>query len=738
MKKLLKGLAIVFTLFVVTVAAGLFYANKKLNSDKIREIAIEHISGALPGAHVELGKIDYSLGLTIVVDLNDLNLSLKKHKQSLLKIKKAQAHIPLIPFVLGLSKINLNIDSPNLNYEEIEGKSNWSLALLRSSLNSNQNKEKLNSEISLSEEEQLVRELGPFAAFLVDVSISNAFVTYKTDTHKTNLVLDKIKINDLGFSRSASFEVMTALSRENQYSLNAKIIGELDVSHFLKNGDINIIVNNQFNNIKIMPYGSLPDLSGEAKIKFHRDGKADLNVKGNFAEEGHFSSNIIIETNKISFLNIESSFNIVSFLSGLNLQNKVEGLQFEKSILKIDGSLIVNKGNILPDLIGEIGPSIVFSKKEIRTRSGLNFVLKKNILEAKVKTFLYDGLIESDIRMPFSEKELNLKNLKPLNVKMEVQGIKFNERIRISSSSDKLNQSENNAEKSQEIIFLPPPMLLSVNFKDCLIDQAPLNGDLEMAILPKSAKLSKLNLFLSGGQVTGSGFAQIGNEIKGDFSIQFDKLDISKFSNVFVQSYFRKAEGILSGNAEGMYQINNRPTYKMNLNLEGYKLGAENINTRKIVNEFSKNNPLIATIIKEEIVNDVGANIESFKVKTSLNQENINIKKIEILLDKKIGQLSGTGKISMEAGKSHLNLIYKDFSGKVSKILKKEFNLSALPLYFEGKGFELRPNYEYTAKELGKRALAKKGKKAIKKEINKALKGKTKEAANKLLEEIFQ
>lgn len=735
MKKLLKVLGLIFVILSFVIAGGIFYASKKLNSDKIHSLVVQKIQEVFPFAEVSLKKVDYSLGLTITVDFFDLGLKLKKENEPLLSFSKAEAKLPLIPFILGSSKANVRIDSPHFTYKDIRGISNWSLAL-------NSKKEvtkKIKAPSTEVSDDEIGVEYGPLATFLVDVGVYNAVVKYVNNGEETMLTIDKIKVNDLGFSRTASFEVISAFEKKDAVSLKAMIIGELDVSHLLKEEEIQLTLNNQITNINLPKFGQIPDVNAEAKIKIQKNTNINASMKGTVGDDSLFSTNLKFENEKVEFSDLKLSLAISSLLNQLTIKDVLKDIDFTKSNLTFEGDLVYGDKNLETNIKGSLGPEVLVSNKKIKTKNKLDFTWHKKRLNLLLLTQTLDGQIDSNVNFKFDPLNFDLKKIAPLDVKVHAQNIKFAERFvkksEVPSSSEEVLPGSE--KESSDTVFILP-MMFTANFKDCLIDKSSLDGDISLTMTPESFKVTDLNLKVGEGNIKGRLFSVFGKSIRGEFSVDVNKVNLEKLSGLIPVGEIKSVKGVVDLSSKGDFVKKETFTLKAKGHFNGSYLGVSDFDSGKYLTNYLQGLPALSAFLPKDFKLESSPHIESLSTNYNLTSDKVVMTSIKSVVGKKVADFTGKGEISFKEKNSYLQLNVRDRSGKVSKVLKKDFGVKTLPVLLEGKGFSLLPNYDYTVKKLGKKAIKTQGKKLLNKQINKLLKGKSKDDAKKLLEGLFK
>lgn len=736
MKKLLKVLGLIFVLLSFLAAGGIFYASKKINSERIHSIVVEKIQEVFPSAKVQLKKVDYSLGLTITVDFLDLDLKLKKDQSPLLHFSKAEAKIALIPFLLGTGKATVRIEDPQINVHDVNKINNWTLALKNSETKVLGPK---SSSKNQGAEEEIGLEFSPFATFLVDVGVYNAVVKYVKDNEETLLKVDKVKVNDLGFSRIASFEVITAFEKKDSVSLNAMVIGELDVSHLIKEKEIQLTLNNQLTNITLSKLGKIPNISAEAKLKITSNKNINTTVKGTIGDDSLFSTSIMIERKKTSFSDVKFSLHLPSILRDLTVKDHLSEIDYSKAVLNLEGSLVLDDNKVIPDLKGKLGPDLVIIRNKIKSKSAIEFSWTKEKTQIHITTNALDGQIDSDFSFKFDPLDFDIKKLTPIDVAVHFQDIKYVEKIRAKSTNteDILNRGSEEQPKEKDSLFIVP-MALSATFQNCMIGQAPVNGDLDLIVTNKSMKLIDMNLNIGDGILKGQFLVVFGNRIKGDFSLSINRLNLSAFNGLYSFDSFKEATGLLDFDSKGEFEINSKISYKAKGKLAAQSFGVAGFDGGKYLTQYVKNIPALSPFIDKEFKLESAPHIDSISSNYDLNNERVKLTGLKSIIGKKVADLSGKGEISLVEKGSYLQFDLRDRSGKLSKTIEKDFGMKAIPVRIEGQGFSLLPNYDYTVKKMGKKAAKAQSKKIINKQIDKFLKGKSKEDAKKLLKGLFE
>ncbi len=257
MKSKLKIILIsVFSVTALLFGGVIYYVSQKVNSEEIRQLTIKQIQNTFPSAKVELGKFDLSLGARIKLTADNLNISYpsKGKSYNMLSVKDLNVKVPIWSILTGGGTIDVNLDSPQVGYYELQNGTNWSLSTkggskkvveTTKSKKADQAKTKGAEKVSAN---QLV-----IPAFIANSSVNlrlkNILLDYalKPNTNGT-VEINKFLVTNLGLKSKAAFEldskIILGQKKASDVSFRSLIIGEFSLNEFLKNNkiDSNIVL----------------------------------------------------------------------------------------------------------------------------------------------------------------------------------------------------------------------------------------------------------------------------------------------------------------------------------------------------------------------------------------------------------------------------------------------------------------------------------------------------------------
>ena len=265
-------------------------------------------------------------------------------------------------------------------------------------------------------------------------------------------------------------------------------------------------------------------------------------------------------------------------------------------------------------------------------------------------------------------------------------------------------------------------------------------ASLERPLLPggkitwkfKNIKIGDSSVNTNGKAFTG------GKNAKGNFSLQMDKFNLAVLNN-FAPSGTPAIEGKVSGKMEGRADISEVIKHKVKVSLaaDQGKLKGIDVNSylQKVWRVAGKI-PQLKGRIDPNRKMLVDGSFDKFELEGNFAQDHYQLSKFYFLGMKKNIEVKAHGSVYPnplgKEGKIFAEV--KEFK-VLDSLLKKHTDVTAFPVLFKGRGFDLRPDYGYSIKKLSKGKLKEQKQKLRQKgrdKLKNLLKGKGKDLLKKL------
>jgi hypothetical protein len=771
LKIILITLFVLFSLF----SGALYYASTKISSDDVRKATLEALEKKFPKAKVEIGKIAISLGPSITVTIEELNLNTRRNKKNykMAKIGNLSVKIPIWAIIFGGGTIQVRSEKPEINYHEFSKSNNWSYAMdddgksnsvtLKSSKSGNSNN---------GGESDVGVEAFAIPAFITNsklhLKITDVGLTYRLkDKSKGKVLLSKFLIKDLNFNSSTAFEIASFQSFQmkngNEAAFKTLLIGSFNLSELIESKKITSRIVLKLTDIKISNIPMvIPDLKTDLELEVGETG--DLKSKFNvaFLSRNHIKGNLSVSSkNGISVEGIDVDLFMQDLMDIAKFSNK--SISAGSSKLNLTGSINISaKQKITPNLNFALKPGMKFNEEGLKGELNLKGSYKKAAFKISSINSVAGGTLDIGVIGNFNLNNKNLDiakmsptkiNLKLLNFtlpKKTIQKTLYPEVIEKTSQASgnvKSNKGSKPAtEKVDSTSPVIPPSTIIISWDKIKIGNEVFNGSGEVLLSSKKIVTKYLKFNYSGG--TGK-LTHVSNLTKNKTSSVFN-FDLKNLNleglDPFLPKYVKQITGVVNGKIKGDATIfaneKIQPRYNVSVNIKAKKGEIKGIDLSEKVNSLLSSVPAVKKKIGNKKI-DIDGNFEDLTFVGVLNEGRYDFNKIVFIGVDKKAELRGKGNLFppplIQSGK--LDLEYKDNTGKLDKLLK-DAGTKTLPIRLIGPGFTLKADYNYTIKKLAKGLLKNKGKKVLKKKLkglgDKLLKGGgDNKKLNKLLKGFF-
>ncbi|MCY4524383.1 MAG: hypothetical protein OXB84_06565, partial [Halobacteriovoraceae bacterium] len=597
-----KIIILLCTAFFVFFTTAVFITLKKISPEKIRNTVRASLQKTFPSANVEIGEIDFSLGFTINLNVEEISasLSLKNNKERLFSLKNISVHIPLRSILFGGGAIEAVFLHPEFFYSEMKAGNNWALAMKNPQETSRKKKREHREEITKKSDSSSLVVPGALGRIKLNFKFIDVNFNYVLkNKQKGNIKFSRFLIKDINFQEKTAFELASEmnfyLDKKKSLGLDALLIGEFNLADFYIKEKIESFILVKLGNFRTKGISvNPPEIKAEIHLKADKKGEITTKVLADISKKSKLKATINMDSKKIKITDLSTDIHIRDFLSMVD-QKKIV-VSSGDSQFKLTGSILINsaeKFNIRPQLNFSISPEASYTLNALPIKTSMKGILKKNKLKIDFKNQLAEGDLNVLVKglINLNRKPIWNKS-NPFLVKVSSKNLYFKESFiknlfghkRDSSNSKTLKVGDNSSKKTMEnkknISFIP--MKMDIKWKNIKLGKEVLSGNSLISFSSKAITTKKMKIrFLKGGVnlTHNSKFAKKSN--RHSFDLKLKKLDISRM-NVFFPAPFKNMHGLLNGSLGGRATIPHNGKKKYNIKvdilakngmLKGLKLG---------------------------------------------------------------------------------------------------------------------------------------------------------------------
>ena len=217
MKK--SKLAIVFSIlaliFIIGFSGLYFYVSTKISPEEIRKLTISELQKIFPHAEINLGKIDYSIGLTVKLKAEALSMKYPRggQKYNLFEVKDFNVYIPIMSIIKTSGTIRIAVENPKLGYYEFTNGNSWTLAMGKGKEGAAGAADKSAGAGAGGESPSTMALPAIMGQIFMNLQISNMVVDYESkDQKRGNILIEKMLIKNININTATAFEVSSALT----------------------------------------------------------------------------------------------------------------------------------------------------------------------------------------------------------------------------------------------------------------------------------------------------------------------------------------------------------------------------------------------------------------------------------------------------------------------------------------------------------------------------------------------
>ncbi|MCY4644247.1 MAG: hypothetical protein OXB88_06470 [Bacteriovoracales bacterium] len=720
-------------ILVTVVCSGIFYyISTNLSNEKIKASLISTLEDHIHGADVSIGRIDYRLGASIRFEIQDLNIKRKEIKpiHKLLFIRKATARIPIWSIFFKGATIDIAASSPQISYYKYkDGSNNWT----------SKKKKSLNQKTKSPQKHQ-VRNRISLPVFLskskINIRSDDITIFYNTnDGTKGNLTISKFLIKNISLKEPIAFEIRSlidiAIANERSFSGHLLLVGELDIPIFLREGLIKSkidlrLTNNQLSGstIPIPNIRSEIILSSKTKEK-SKEPYLNAELKCTLEEiSDELNANVIIGKT-IEINEVSGSISILEI--GKLLKVNTKHFDFDKSKIEISGA-----ANLFPspslDLNFQATNNIKYTFFENPIHIGISARLHKQKLkiELPLETLSGTGTLSLDASLPNMLMPISLRDLSKVKLDATLDRIKLTEDdIQKIVDSNPLNLDKDKVDDLNKISkpSKRPASSIQGTKSSMRKEQSPmpsveliLSGEklaigksqfnLSGLITAKDNTFSSNNLSLKtdSGHIKADFVSKKGSDSTvTQFDISMNKIPFKLFRSILPKD-LKKTSGLTDTRLNGtIIADDGQIKYDISMKSSIQKGALKNFKIKNYMTDYIEQIPILNKKLSEK---DIELS-NSFKQLTLLGQfkeDHYQLSKISFTAPRNRFHIRGRGELFPLNQKKtgSISLSFKDNTGDIGKILKKHTGTNGFPIYLQGTGLSLEPNYRYTIEKISK------------------------------------
>ena len=736
------GFIALFTLLIFSI---LYYISIKLSSDDIQSFLTSVIETSLPGTLVSINRVSYSVGLSLNIEIQELDIKLKKNRpgSELFFVKKAFIRTPVWAIFFTGGKSDIIIDSPRINYYEYRDSSNnW------------------NSKKALKIENLLQRIIAlhvdkdsydatSLPALLsrgrVNIRSNDITVFYQTkEDLQGEFSISRFLVKNISLSESMAFEIQSsikmALQKELSFSSNILLVGEFAIPGVLEKNLFKSKVEARLTNGQLTGLGggsfSIPDSRADVALATKgSDLAATLKLDvGELVDD--LKANII--WGKVITINdLQANFDLASVLEmgGINPKNfRLSGVKAHVSgSIRLDKRPVLNlkfqstknirytllKNPIDIKFSGTVNRRNVTLNIPLETISGTGEISAKTILPRDIMATSWKNLSRTELDMKFERMKIlegDVQQLLRLFTKdMTLIGNRVKE---YPVSVEERNRIESGPLKQ---LFVVPDFKLRLFGSKVAIGNFPFWFRGSVVAQDNSFQSQDFSIDVGPGP---------GN-MKTSFTINFGqdlvvtkfKIDMKKIPFKSLHPFFsdrlKKLSGATNTKLVGsITSTEEKLAYDIKTNLSIAMGEIKNLGMNEFIENYINNVSVLKQLLDKEKAN-FSDQFKHFVINGRFREDHYQMDKIDFVGMENEVRIKGRGNLFplSEKKKGVIFLTFEESKNELGNELKKNIGIDIIPMRLDGIGFDLKPDYSYTVNGIAKAML--KSKKSTRRKRNK-------------------
>lgn len=673
-------IATVFLTFALLLGGVYVYVSRTLTPEKMRDLIVAVLDENFPQAEVNVGDVDFKFGTSIDFVIKQIDVN---GVAPLFSLRDAHIRIPIWAILKGGGIVELSIASPKINWRQSSEGNNWKLAMAGATP----------SDASMNQSVSEVHAGLPafIMASRLNIKMRDSVITYEfSDKEKGELLISKFLVKEFGFENPAAFEIDTRLQMEEErfgtISSHILLIGEADLHRYVSDKRFSVVTVATISKTlapQLAPI-TVPELRSELKLEIATDGLIGGTSKLNL-KNSNITFSFKRENGGLSLADIQSNIitqDIIEIAGG-GLSRFSAG----KSQLNVSGSISRNEGSFAPDLKVELTPGASYAiTPSIQSSLSASATLKDDKAELSALLGFLQGQLEIKATANFRSYLEPLVS-KSTKLNLLVQGRNFN----IASTDLESFKRDKDQPKSSLVSLFKKVRLfdskLNLELESSFIVSHASTLNAQLVIDHKNNLNSKFEMNIGEGSIKVESKANLLKGISGTAKLVGTKVPGEVFNFLLEED-----EGVLAGEIDLNVDTTLRgmaEDHQYRFEVAASKVRVEKINPVQWFNTVSsetlpltKNGPTV----------DKSENFSSITSKGVMRNKVIKLSELKIEDIAKKYVIDGKGNISfLVDGRSELFLNYSS---------EMDIGVDVLPLMLVGNGFNLRPEIEYTIRNL--------------------------------------
>ncbi len=755
--KIILGIVLGMFLFVGGVV---YYASTKLNPEEIRKIAITQSQKIFPNATASLESIDIGWGLNFKIAINKFALKTKSpdgKAVEMMSVDNFDVKVPLWAILTNGGVIEIQLESPKMNYSEFPVGNNWTYAM------GNKPPEETKTEQDKKESgAESASAIGLFGKSKINVKLSDVAVKYSLrDQSSGQIGVSRFLVKGLNFETSTAFEIASdakfVMADKSVVSFSTLAIGEINIADLVKNGSVSSLVIVKVNNIaKTGLEWKFPEVTTNINMLLKKDGEISGKVDTSFESQNKISADFKMSKEiEISNIAVDIILKDVGVIMGLD-----RAIDLSKAKLNAKGTVLYSADKkIDADLSFSISPGIGYSKEGLTASTTVSGTINKKDIAVKVRTDVLSGSVETLVGGEFDpNQKFDIKNLKPFDIRVTATKMKIPEKLiqeKLWAKKDpailaKEEADKENLAKTKPDGQAPPPMVppasVLVAWNNINVGGEDFSGKGKIILSAQSLAVDDLTFKFSKGTGKLTQTMKIGQKSSDSvFDMTVTDLNLSSFKP-FLPPFVENFSGTFTGKVNGsatMFKAVKPPKFDVNVSVDAKKGELKKLNISEYINPMLENIPLVKDQVKDKQVK-LDGNFETLTMKGRFTSDTYTISSFNFIgINKKV-EITGSGTIYPTPGSTSTSSMEVNLTenGKVGELLQKNIGSKVLPMKVSGPGFAMKPDYSYTLSRVAKGAAKTKGmevaQKVIEKNIDKIVPEKAREQVKGLLNGLFK
>ncbi|MEX1100186.1 MAG: hypothetical protein WEB87_07160, partial [Bacteriovoracaceae bacterium] len=283
MSKKIKVVVALLALFFIGLISIVYFISTKIDPESIKERAVEAIEENLPGSKASIKEVSYNLGVSIKLNVKELEVSRKEGGRRLFYVKDVQVDVPVLAILTNGGTIDIKVLSPELVYEELpDNSSNWQKVFPDPAQTTGHKEEKAGR----NGQEKKAIELPNFIdKSRMDLKITDLNLQYLPIGKKSaNIMVNKILFKNLNLKKTTAYEVVSnihyELDEEKVVKARMQLIGEVALNNLLQSGalDTNMLLNIEDASLSWLNI-KFPALKNVIKFQMLKEGNIQAEIR---------------------------------------------------------------------------------------------------------------------------------------------------------------------------------------------------------------------------------------------------------------------------------------------------------------------------------------------------------------------------------------------------------------------------------------------------------------------------